>query len=147
MELEDIADLSVFGIEIARDGDAANGKDFSLSSVSLDSGEFYTIASNDLYFKSWFSENPSQQSYYNYFDGNDAIILYKNNSIVDVYGEVGKDGSGELWDHTLGWAYRKDGKVYSSTFNVSDWKTCRGCLLYTSPSPRDVEESRMPSSA
>ena len=23
----------------------------------------------------------------------------------------------------------------------------RGCLLYTSPSPRDVEESRMPSSA
>ena len=25
--------------------------------------------------------------------------------------------------------------------------TFRGCLLYTSPSPRDVEESRMPSSA
>ena len=25
--------------------------------------------------------------------------------------------------------------------------TPRGCLLYTSPSPRDVEESRMPSSA
>ena len=26
-------------------------------------------------------------------------------------------------------------------------KEIRGCLLYTSPSPRDVEESRMPSSA
>ena len=26
-------------------------------------------------------------------------------------------------------------------------KTVRDCLLYTSPSPRDVEESRMPSSA
>ena len=26
-----------------------------------------------------------------------------------------------------------------------DWDDC--CLLYTSPSPRDVEESRMPSSA
>jgi len=25
--------------------------------------------------------------------------------------------------------------------------TLSGCLLYTSPSPRDVEESRMPSSA
>ena len=24
---------------------------------------------------------------------------------------------------------------------------CKRCLLYTSPSPRDVEESRMPSSA
>ena len=26
-------------------------------------------------------------------------------------------------------------------------KTIKTCLLYTSPSPRDVEESRMPSSA
>ena len=31
-----------------------------------------------------------------------------------------------------------------------DWdhqKNLKDCLLYTSPSPRDVEESRMPSSA
>ena len=40
--------------------------------------------------------------------------------------------------------------------NVADFKVSNGeiitlgnisCLLYTSPSPRDVEESRMPSSA
>ena len=30
---------------------------------------------------------------------------------------------------------------------VVDEAINRGCLLYTSPSPRDVEESRMPSSA
>ena len=29
----------------------------------------------------------------------------------------------------------------------NDKKAKKGCLLYTSPSPRDVEESRMPSSA
>ena len=29
----------------------------------------------------------------------------------------------------------------------SDFKDFGACLLYTSPSPRDVEESRMPSSA
>ena len=27
------------------------------------------------------------------------------------------------------------------------WNESKSCLLYTSPSPRDVEESRMPSSA
>ena len=27
------------------------------------------------------------------------------------------------------------------------WLYYKGCLLYTSPSPRDVEESRMPASA
>ena len=47
-----------------------------------------------------------------------------------------------------------DGKKISST---SEWEDIRRpqilslysnlCLLYTSPSPRDVEESRMPSSA
>ena len=51
--------------------------------------------------------------------------------------------------------------IYGDGMNVRDWlhvtDHCRGidlaikngriCLLYTSPSPRDVEESRMPSSA
>ena len=35
-----------------------------------------------------------------------------------------------------------DGRVY-----LGDLARIMGCLLYTSPSPRDVEESRMPSSA
>ena len=30
---------------------------------------------------------------------------------------------------------------------VSYYRLIKACLLYTSPSPRDVEESRMPSSA
>ena len=39
----------------------------------------------------------------------------------------------------------KVAKTYYGDFN--DDKKIRNCLLYTSPSPRDVEESRMPSSA
>ena len=34
-----------------------------------------------------------------------------------------------------------------SLINSSEFVILPGCLLYTSPSPRDVEESRMPSSA
>ena len=30
---------------------------------------------------------------------------------------------------------------------ITPYDLSKGCLLYTSPSPRDVEESRMPSSA
>ena len=47
--------------------------------------------------------------------------------------------------------------LFLPTKKYSEWKTLEGewvephkfgsCLLYTSPSPRDVEESRMPSSA
>ena len=106
--LRDIPDLSVFGIEIARDGSPADGVEYNLNSISLDSGEFYTVSSNSVYHKSWFGNEPVQQSFFNNFDGDDAIVLYKNNVIVDVFGTPGKDGSGELWDYTLGWAYKKD---------------------------------------
>ena len=45
---------------------------------------------------------------------------------------------------------KKGNKVeIEATNNVSSQQKARdnNCLLYTSPSPRDVEESRMPSSA
>ena len=43
---------------------------------------------------------------------------------------------------------RRFQKIDVNEPNVDDTiKILRGCLLYTSPSPRDVEESRMPSSA
>ena len=41
-----------------------------------------------------------------------------------------------LWEDNL--------QIRKLTF---DQRICKICLLYTSPSPRDVEESRMPSSA
>ena len=44
-----------------------------------------------------------------------------------------------IW-HTITNLERKDADIKTTVWN-------RSCLLYTSPSPRDVEESRMPSSA
>ena len=38
-------------------------------------------------------------------------------------------------------------REYNKTSDGTDADQSIGCLLYTSPSPRDVEESRMPSSA
>ena len=45
-------------------------------------------------------------------------------------------------------AYLSIGGWFVGTTFVTSWYTHGiACLLYTSPSPRDVEESRMPSSA
>ena len=38
-------------------------------------------------------------------------------------------------------------KMDSAVMSVVSVAMCRDCLLYTSPSPRDAHESRMPSSA
>ena len=38
-------------------------------------------------------------------------------------------------------------KIIGSDFDIISIKQFKGCLLYTSPSPRDKRQSRMPSSA
>ena len=49
-------------------------------------------------------------------------------------------------DEGYAWAY--DGGTKQKNFEeLREIRRAHGCLLYTSPSPRDVEESRMPSSA
>ena len=54
---------------------------------------------------------------------------------IDGPSGVGKGTISEYLSDELKWNYLNSGSLY------------RACLLYTSPSPRDVEESRMPSSA
>ena len=51
---------------------------------------------------------------------------------------------------TLGTYERKEFKEFidaKTALAKAESAVKTGCLLYTSPSPRDVEESRMPSSA
>ena len=45
--------------------------------------------------------------------------------------------------------YRDDSKIHvtDALCRHMAWPLAYGCLLYTSPSPRDAHESRMPSSA
>ena len=43
--------------------------------------------------------------------------------------------------------YEEFVKAWRKKISESDQEAIAGCLLYISPSPRDVEESRMPSSA
>ena len=43
--------------------------------------------------------------------------------------------------------YDGDLLIVDKSLNPKNFSTVIACLLYTSPSPRDVEESRMPSSA
>ena len=62
------------------------------------------------------------------------------------------DLSKKVFPYDLVLAYWEDITSDSSWVDINDIKKsttaiCCTCLLYTSPSPRDVEESRMPSSA
>ena len=42
-------------------------------------------------------------------NGDDAIELFNNGSVVDTYGQIDVNGDGTPWDYTDGWAYRNNG--------------------------------------
>ena len=58
---------------------------------------------------------------------------------------INQDKEGNLWFATYDGVNKYDG--YNFTVYRHEYANPNSCLLYTSPSPRDRQKSRMPSSA
>ena len=77
--------------------------------------------------------------------GQDAIISidYSNNGSANVTSNNGSTGQYNPKTGIISWTSIQPG----TAIVAGPTQQSTTCLLYTSPSPRDVEESRMPSSA
>ncbi len=118
----DIADLSIYGLESANNGGASGGEEFTFPSVSATAGDYIYVASESTGFTSFFGFAPDYTSSALSINGDDAILLFQNGSVIDVFGEVGVDGTGEPWEHTDGWAYRDTGTgPDGATFDLANW--------------------------
>ncbi len=119
----DVADLSVYGIANANNGGPSNGAPlFSFPAEAATAGDFIYLASEEDGFLEYFGFAPS----YNAggaigVNGDDVVELYQDGAVVDVYGELGVDGSDEPWEYADGWAYRENGTGPNTTFTVSEW--------------------------
>ncbi|XOV92690.1 MAG: Ig-like domain-containing protein [Bacteroidota bacterium] len=115
--LQDIPDLSVFGAGIASNGQAtSDGVEIPFPSIAVSAGD-HILVIRDL-------DVSNAQAYfegcYNNFthvvpstgvtsNGDDTIELFKNNTLIETYGELGVDGTGTLWDYDNSWAYKVSG--------------------------------------
>ena len=128
--IEDIPDLGVFGIGAANNGGGSDGVEFQLSG-SVDMGDFVYIATDSASFSDWFDFDATFiDETAAAINGDDAIELFYdstkafsgNEIVIDVFGEIDTDGTGELWEYTNGWAYRMSGTEQDSTvFNIDNW--------------------------
>lgn len=121
--LNDITDLSIYGLESANNGATASGEEFTFPSDSVAAGDFIYVATETPQFSAFFGFAPN---YTNgaaiSINGNDVIVLYKNGVIVDVFGEIGVDGTGQPWEYMDGWAYRVNGTgPDGTTFVLNNW--------------------------
>ncbi|GAC05786.1 ExeM/NucH family extracellular endonuclease [Paraglaciecola chathamensis] len=117
----DIADLSTCGFGSANNGGGSDGQEYTFSG-SAAAGDFIYIASEGSNFDAYFGFSPTDTAGAASINGDDAIELFCDGEVVDVFGDINTDGTGEPWDHVDGWAYRvastgPDG----STFTLSNW--------------------------
>ncbi|GAA3626927.1 T9SS type A sorting domain-containing protein [Flavivirga jejuensis] len=119
--VNDIADLSLYGFGSANNGGGTDGQEFTLSG-SANAGDFIYIASEETGFTNFFGFAPNFTNSAANINGDDAIELFFNNNVVDVFGDINVDGSGQAWDYVDGWAYRNDDTgPDGTTFVISNW--------------------------
>jgi 2',3'-cyclic-nucleotide 2'-phosphodiesterase (5'-nucleotidase family) len=120
---EDISDLSTCGISSANNGGGPTGAPEFLFTGSAVKGEYLYFATETPNFTTFFGFAPDwTDSVVAAINGDDAIELFCDGAVIDVFGEVSVDGSGQPWEYTDGWAYRKSATgPDASVFTLANW--------------------------
>ncbi|MGA0368892.1 MAG: PEP-CTERM sorting domain-containing protein [Kiritimatiellia bacterium] len=123
--LNDIADLSIYGIGSANNGGGTDNEEFTLSGTAT-AGDYIYIASEATGFNTWFGFSPTFTNSAASINGDDAIELFQNGSVIDVFGDI---NSTTGFNYADGWAYRIDNTgPDGTTFNASNWSINAGAF-------------------
>ena len=113
-------DLSRYGLSASVAVDGSDPEPFVFPNDVVDEGEFIYVALEALGFEDFFGSAPNYTSPDLFFNGDEAILLFLDGAIVDVYGRVTEDGTDQIWEYTGGWAYRKQGTGPDGTIFMED---------------------------
>lgn len=105
--VNDISDLSTYGIGSANNGGGTDGEEYSFSG-SATAGDFLYMTANDTEFTTYFGLTANFVDGTANVNGDDALELYFNGNVIDTFGDINTDGTGESWEYLDGWAYRQD---------------------------------------
>lgn len=109
----DIPDLSVFGIDIASNGGGSTSGDQTLfDAISVFSGDLIVVSaasSHNDYLTATFPDIDAAITGPIFINGDDPFVIYEGTNVVDIYGDLNTDGSGEVWEYTDSYAVRVDG--------------------------------------
>ena len=132
-----ISDLSIYGIGTANNGGGTDGEEFTFPNVSVNAGEHIIVCRDSVELSNYLSDDCFSNFSLVYVDasvnqnGNDAIELFMNDSVVETFGDADVNGTGEPWEYTDSWAYKDSsgnwtygGIGCTSGFSTSDSSSC-----------------------
>lgn len=120
--VRDISDLSTFGAGSANNGGGTDGQEFTFPNVTATAGEFIYISSEAPNFNAFFGFDSDYVSTVANNNGDDAIELFQNGQVIDTFGDINTDGTGEAWEYLDGWVYRTNNTgPDGSSFVFGNW--------------------------
>ncbi len=122
--LQDIQDLSLYGISSVSNGGgtSAGNVEYNFPADVVNAGTFIYLATEDTKFQEFFGFASTYQNSVVSINGDDSIELYENGQIIDTFGDVDTDATGEAWEYLDGWAYRTSGTgPEGTTFTPTNW--------------------------
>ncbi len=118
----DVADLSIYGIGSANNGGGTDGEELTFPAGNYTAGTFIYVTSDAVGFTDFFGFAADFADGVANINGDDAIELFMNGNVIDVFGDINMDGTGTAWEHLDGWAYRNDGSgPDGTTFVENNW--------------------------
>ncbi|MCC6725289.1 MAG: lamin tail domain-containing protein [Saprospiraceae bacterium] len=121
--IQNIPDLSIYGVGSASNGGGTDGVEILLPAIAVAEGECVYVAADSVLFNTYFGFNPAADGNGVSINGDDAIELFENGQVIDVFGDISyPSGSTLAWNYLDGWAYRKDGTgPGGSLFDINEW--------------------------
>lgn len=124
--INDIQDLSLYGVSSITNGagTSAGNVEYNFPADAVTAGTYIYLssASDDTNFQAFFGFGSTYQNGVLGVNGDDSIELYENGQIIDTFGDVDTDGTGEAWDYLDGWAYRNSATgPEGTTFTPTNW--------------------------
>ncbi len=117
----DIADLSAYGLGSANNGGGTDGQEFTFPSDSASAGDYIYVTANSSEFLTYYGFSADYVSNSVEINGDDAIELFYNSSVIDTYGEPNVDGNGDPWEYLDGWAYRVNNTGPDASWVQNNW--------------------------
>lgn len=119
--INDIADLSLYGFGSANNGGGSDGEELTFTG-SASAGDFIYITDSMTDFNTYFGFDADFESNTAAINGDDALELFYNGSVIDTFGDINTSGTGEAWEYLDGWAYRVNSTgPDGSSFVLSNW--------------------------
>ena len=122
----DIPDLSIYGIGVANNGGGSDGQEDNFPMMSVSAGDHILFAISPIAMENYFGlcfsdfDHVLEASSAISQNGDDAIELYEQNQVIETFGDVNVDGSGEVWEYTDSWAYKLGNEWTYGGINCTD---------------------------